>query len=46
MVFRHSLSCDLTAREDPRGLARLDYGFIRLSVKANVVVDIDEIVKT
>ena len=43
MVFRHSLSCDYTVREDPRGLARLDYGFTRLSVKANVLGYIDEI---
>ena len=45
MVFRHSLSCDYTAREDPRGLARLDYGFTRFSVKANVIGHVGDIVE-
>ena len=44
VIFRHSLSCDYTAREDPRGLAWLDYGFTRLSVKANIIGYIAEIV--
>ena len=45
VVFRHSLSCDQTAREDPRGLTRLDYGFISLSIQANSISYIGEIVK-
>ena len=45
VVFRQSLSCDYTAREDPRGLARLDYGFTRLSVKANIIGYTGEIVR-
>ena len=45
MVFRHLLSCDYTAREDPVGLVWLDYGVTRLSVKAIGICYIGEIVK-
>ena len=44
VVFRRSLSCDYTAREDPRGLARLDYGVTHLSAKAYIIGHIAEIV--
>ena len=36
------MSCDYTAREDPRGL---DYGYTNLSVKANIIGYICEIVE-
>jgi len=39
------LSCDYTAREDPKGLARLDYELTCLSVKANIIGYIGEIVE-
>ena len=39
------MSCDYTAREDPKGLARLDYELTCLSVKANIIGYIGEIVE-